>query len=804
MNKLISFFATTAVCLVTSVCSLAAARSYHIVPQPLNIEDRAGEFILKQGMSVFASQEEDRNVALFFIRKFNRSTALSLSLTNNRKKAAIILLRSNRIKNKEGYTLSVSPTGVRAEASSAQGLFYAMQTLMQLFPPEVESSVAVTTSRQTGKPIVWSAPAVFIQDEPRFAYRGIMIDPCRHFFTIDELKKQIDILSTFKGNNLHLHLTEDQGWRVEIRKYPLLTQIGGVAIGKNNEGKSPAQRIGDGSVSPERFFYTQQQLRDLVSYARERFVNIVPELEMPGHELAAIAAYPWLSCTGKKVEPRREWGVEPTIMCAGKESTFRFLEDVADELMDIFPSPYFHIGGDEAPREEWKRCPLCQHRADSLGLKDSPRQSREAQLQSYLVNRMEKYFNARGRAIIGWDEILEGGDLQKSAIVMSWRGADGGIAAAKAGHRAIMTPNSEGYYLNFYEGDRALEPVAPTYRTSFPLQKTYAFEPVSPELYGTTGEKYILGVQGNLWSEYVPTARIMEFRMYPRALAVLETGWTQPKNKDFAGFAHRLDTDTYLRLQLNNVSYNIPIPEQPLGSCDYIVFQDTARLVFKTARPERMYYTTDGTLPTPASSLYTNPITLTQNTTLRIATILPCSLMSPVRTISVVKQSPLPPVADADTARHGVAVQVARGLYTSRAQLANVERWETDTVASLEKLRGLGVGGYYSAIGEALVMVPKDGVYYFHSNYPEVWIDDYKVVDNTDEWVLDGNRNGRSLNLRAGLHRIKVIFLGYLADGRPTSWDSGSVSWRHQDDTQFSRIRKEELFVGGFSGARHY
>ena len=295
-----------------------------------------------------------------------------------------------------------------------------------------------------------------------------------------------------------------------------------------------------------------------MAYAQDRFINIIPEFEMPGHGLAAIAAYPWLSCRDVQVKPRSVWGVEPIIMCAGKESTFQFLQDVVDELVQIFPSKYFHIGGDEAPRNEWKACPLCQKRADELGFNNEQGRSREAQLQSYVVTRMEKYLNKYGKSIIGWDEILEGGGLNPTAIVMSWRGTRGGVQAAKAGHQAIMAPSSDGYYLDYYEGERVLEPVAPTYAASVPLSRTYGYEPVAPELEGDL-EKYILGPQGNLWAEYIADLNTLEFRFYPRILAIMETGWTPRDKKDFAALT-RIPTRDW-RLTTPSITY--PYPSSP-------------------------------------------------------------------------------------------------------------------------------------------------------------------------------------------------------------------------------------------------
>ena len=347
MNRLMTILLAATLCLGIS------ARKYHIIPQPKEIIDKEGTFTLTTGAQIYAKGEAGTKVARFFADKLNRSTGLGITLTAKKGEAQIVLTNNNKVGGDEAYRLTVGNRQVTAEAKTDRGLFYAMQTFMQMLPPQVESEKVATPKEG------WTAPAAIINDEPRFAYRSFMLDPCRHFISIDEVKKQIDIMALYKANNMHFHLTEDQGWRVEIKKYPLLTEVGATAIGR------PA--TADGSRGPSRYYYTQEELRDLVAYAQERFINIIPEFEMPGHGLAAIAAYPWLSCREVQVNTRNIWGVEPIIMCAGKESTFQFLQDVVDELVQIFPSKYFHIGGDEAPRNEWKTCPLCQKRADEEG-----------------------------------------------------------------------------------------------------------------------------------------------------------------------------------------------------------------------------------------------------------------------------------------------------------------------------------------------------------------------------------------------------------------------------------------------------
>ena len=726
-------------------------RNCNIIPAPQSLTEGPGFFTVTSGTRVSAPKAP--SVARILSDKLSRATGYNIPVSRKGGKGAISFVINKKIKGDEAYTLTVTPEMVRAEASTPHGLWNAAQTFLQLLPPQVESPTTVSG-------IAWKAPACTINDSPRFAYRGTLIDVCRHFFTIDELKHQIDVLSLYKINNLHLHLTEDQGWRVEIKKYPKLTEVGAWRDTENG-------RYGG--------FYTQEQLKDLVQYAADRYINIVPEFEMPGHELAAIASYPWLSCRGEQVKTRSTWGVEPIVMCPGKETTFRFLEDVVDELVKIFPSKYFHIGGDEAPRQEWAKCPLCQHLADSLGLKAEKGRSREAQLQSYIIARMEKYIGRYGKSIIGWDEILEGGNLNKTAIVMSWRGEEGGIAAANAGHEVIMTPSTGGCYLDYYQGDTHIEPVS--IGGYAPLSKTYAYNPVPASISDKGMGKYVLGVQGNLWAEYIADKERQDYDLYPRILAISEVGWTNSENKDFSAFAGRVDNDAAVRMHLHDVNFHIPLPEQDGISFDREAFTDQAVLNFHTTRPERMVYTTDGSEPTATSAEYTSPLKFTESTVLKIRTVLPSGFMSAVRTIHVNKEALSPAVKPAATPAPGLKLRSAAGTYYSSAEMAGVTDWHEDVAPSLRHIyRGEYGDKDYAAIAEGYVNVPADGIYYFLSDNGEVWVDDELVVDNRALRVRHSLHGGGSKALSAGLHKFKVFFSRYTADGFPTEWADINVS----------------------------
>ena len=370
-------------------------------------------------------------------------------------------------------------------------------------------------------------PAVTVSDKPYFAHRGGMLDPCRHFWTVDEVKEYIDILAIHKLNKFHWHLTDDQGWRIEIKKYPELTRVGSVR-GETLIGHHHTSSEYD--KTPHGGYYTQKQIREIVKYAADRYITVIPEIELPGHAVAALTSYPWLGCKSEGYEVRRRWGISKEVFCPGKETTFEFLQNVFAEVLELFPSEFIHIGGDECPKDSWKQCPLCQERIRTEGLKD------EFELQSYTVRRMEKWLREHGRKIIGWDEILEGG-VSPTATVMSWRGSKGGIAAAKAGNHVIMTPNVH-CYLDYYQTKTPTkEPMA--IGGYVPMRKVYELDPYDQL---TPGERaYILGVQGNLWTEYIATFPHLKHMLLPRLAAIAEVGWSYDR-KDFDDFKHRMNS----------------------------------------------------------------------------------------------------------------------------------------------------------------------------------------------------------------------------------------------------------------------
>lgn len=768
MKTLFLLCATAALCLFASCESPTKQMPYNqginVIPKPLSLVQNEGSFKVTKSTKFYASTPEAKTIATFFASKIESSTGYDLAISEEEVSSnAIALLIDNSLEvNDEGYTLDATDKLVSIKAKTAKGLFYGMQTLMQLLPAEIESTTVVNG-------IAWTLPCVTIKDEPRFAYRGIMLDPCRHFIPVENIKKQLDVLALFKINQFHWHLTEDQGWRIEIKKYPKLTEIG-------------SKRV-DGEGTEYSGFYTQEQIKEVVAYASERFINVIPEIELPGHALAAISAYPELSCKSDSLSPRIIWGVEEDVYCAGKEETFKFLEDVISEVVTLFPGEYFHIGGDECPKVRWEKCPLCQKRMRENKLKN------EHELQSYFVQRIEKVLASHGKKMIGWDEILEGG-LAPSATVMSWRGEDGGIAAASMDHDVIMTPGSNGMYLDHYQGDSKIEPVAIGGYTL--LEKTYSYNPVPDTLVGLGKSNFVKGVQGNIWSEYMYTTDLMEYRIYPRILAVAEIGWTPLEGKDYKDFERRID-NALVRLDSHGINYHIPQPEQPGGSINFVAFTDKATLEFKTTRPVKVVYTTDGSEPTATSAVYSTPLEFNESATLKIRSVLPSGKMSPVRTITVEKQT-LAPAKEVAATKPGLKMKVTYGYFLESSKLESVTDWKESTIKDLFEIRSVEKTDesmrnvkQYAAVASGYVNIPEDGVYIFSSDNEEVWIDGKLLINNGGE-VKRFSRHDSSVALAKGLHEIKVVFLGHIIGGWPSNWNDGSVKIRKAGAEKFEAI----------------
>lgn len=757
-----------------------AASDFNIIPRPRQMTEQAGTFSLSATTRLGWRDEEGLQVARFFAEKYETATGRKLALVKLKKEGKkqkepltdmILFLIDGSVAEQEGYHLDVTPERVTATARTGDGLFYALQTLLQLCPPDVENQTALKTAAK------WNLPCVSIDDAPRFAYRGVHLDPCRHFISAAVVKKQIDMLATYKINKLHFHLTDDQGWRIQIKKYPELTSIG-------------ARRL-EGEGNYEEGFYTQDEIRDIVAYAKERHIDVVPEIELPGHGLAAIAAYPELSCRGDSITPRIIWGVEDVVMCPGKETMFRFLEDVIDEVSALFPSPLFHIGGDESPRTEWQHCDSCQARMKSLGLQ------REAQLQDYVIERIGSYLKAKGKSIIGWDEILEGGNLEKSAIVMSWRGEEGAVEAARKGHKSILTPSSHGFYFDHYQGDPITEPTA--IGGYAPLEKVYGYDPVPAAIRQAGLDSLVMGVQANNWSEYITSPSILELRLYPRALALAEIAWTPADKKDFKDFCRRVDNDATKRLLAHHVNLHIPQPEMPGISSNKLAFTQSRTVTLTTTRPLPILYTTDGTRPTVKSDRYITPLTFDRTCQLKAAVLLPCGVMGPVRTIRMTKEE-LAPAAKVEKPQKGLLMSLYWGDYRRPGQLPATPDVRDSVITDLRAIRSqtrvpASVRNVknYAAVAEGYISVPADGVYEFTSNNAQVYIDGNLQIDNSGVYAPRDTRENVELALAHGLHRVKVVFMGGVFGGWPTYWDAGDVHMRPSGG-EWKRIAPEALY----------
>ncbi len=586
---LIVFFVKNAVCSNDTLNT--------IIPKPLHFKSSAGNFEINNQTKIYVEpgKQDLKSVGEQLSDKINLLTGIKPQIIQrdvNVKGNYISLTTKKAIDSLgiEGYSLIADKNAIVITGKSAHGIFYGMQSLAQLLSnSNVKSKI----------------PAVEIYDKPRFAWRGLMLDVGRYFYSVEFIKKTIDNIAMYKMNTFHWHLTEDQGWRIEIKKYPELTTKGAWRS-ETQMFRSPRGV----DKNPHGGFYTQEQIKEVVKYAQSKFITVVPEIEMPGHSLAALSVFPELSCTGGPFEIPGQWRVEKDVYCAGNEKTFQFLEDVLTEVAELFPGNIIHIGGDECPKDRWKACPKCQARIKKEGLKD------EHELQSYFIKRMEKFLLTKNKNIIGWDEILEGG-LAPNAMVMSWRGIKGGLEAAKQKHNVVMSP-SDFMYLDFYQGEPHLEPYS--YSNSIlPIQKVYSYEPIPNEL-NASERKYIKGVQTNVWAEHIHSDDAVEYMTYPRVSAVAEVAWTSPSLKNWEDFSRRLEYEfaNYENVGINYAKsiYNVWC-ETAIDST-----ASTAKISLKAYgyQPE-IRYTLDGTTPTRNSPLYTSlPIETKLPVTVRTAT----------------------------------------------------------------------------------------------------------------------------------------------------------------------------------------
>ena len=599
MNKKLLTGALAAMAFLLPSTAAGQTANFNIIPRPQQVNvsnDAPFTLSAKTVISLGTNSQDMKRNANMLASYIEQATGIRPAVGKGKNGATIILTIDKTIANAEGYKLDADAKQIRISGASAAGVFYGIQTLRKSLP------------LVNGKASKVSIPAVHITDAPRFAYRGTHLDVSRHFVTADSVRQFIDMLALHNINRFHWHLTDDQGWRIEIKKYPLLTQIGSkraqTVIG-HNSGKYDGKPYGG--------FYTQQQIRDIVKYAADRYITIVPEIDLPGHMQAALAAYPDMGCTGGPYEVWQKWGVSDNVLCAGNDKTLTFIDNVLKEITQLFPSKYIHVGGDECPKTQWQKCPKCQARIKALNLEAKDGHSAEERLQSYIITHASNYLKSLGRNTIGWDEILEGG-LAEGATVMSWRGESGGIAAAKQHHDVVMTPNSYLYFDYYQSLDKANEPLA--IGGYLPLETVYSYEPMPKEL--TADEaRHIIGVQANIWTEYMPTFKQMQYMALPRMAALSEVQWSQPALKDYTSFTNRLTEFTHLydRLGYNYAKhlYNVAIHVDSDNKWREILIHMT------TAGNAEIRYTLDGTEPTANSALYTGAIVLQKSAKIRAA-----------------------------------------------------------------------------------------------------------------------------------------------------------------------------------------
>ncbi len=691
-----------------------------IIPEPQSLLPREGVFRLSPGTLLEATDSECDAAATYLRDVCSRQQGITLRSPadnppqtdgiRNKITLAIAPTDSHSLGD-EGYILDISPQILSLRAAHPTGLARGVSTIAQLI--------------DFGK-LRADVPCLFIVDRPRYPHRGMLLDCCRHFMTKDFVKRYIDLLAYHKMNVLHWHLTEDQGWRIEIKKYPKLTEVGAW----RGEGKD---RYGG--------FYTQADIREIVAHAESRGVTVIPEIEMPGHSLAALASHPEPSCTGGPFKVGEVWGVFEDVYCAGNDRTFEFLENVLTEVIDLFPSKYIHIGGDECPKTRWKSCPKCQARMKSEGLKN------ENELQSYFIRRIEKFLNSKGKRLIGWDEILEGG-LAPNATVQSWRGMDGAVAAAQSGHDVICSPTSH-CYLDYAQ---APLPGLPSSWGFVPLEVVYAFEPTPPEL-TTEQARHVLGLEGNIWTERAPQERV-DTQVFPRLCALAEVGWSPKESRDWKDFQRRMETH-YRRLDAMGVAYFIPPPEfQSPGE----TFTDCIEVAFGGVfRGGTIRYTLDGTDPAADSPKYVKPIRITKTTLVKARAFLRTGRTSEVAARQYRHIRPLEPVTAGPT-QPGLEYEYYEGAWTRLPDFDALQPAAVGVAPTFDlsvKKRPAVFAVRYTG----LIEIATEGRYTFFLNS-----DDGSRLTVGTEVVVDHDgphppceKSGQAI-LKPGLHRIRVEF----------------------------------------------
>jgi hexosaminidase len=710
-----------------------------IIPAPRSVKINQGQFIFSAESGIIFENDQDQKIAQLFSDFLRDNYSLNIPVAKNFIHAPVGLIRFSSAEyagtNPEGYQLSIIP-GQISVSGKGSGLFYAFQTLIQLFPIEKVAPQKIQS--------------VEIIDEPRYAYRGMHLDVGRHFFPISFIKEYIDVLAQYKLNTFHWHLTDDQGWRIEIKKYPKLTDVGGyrsqTLIG-NFHDRMPQWF----DNTPYGGFYTQLEAKEIVAYAASKFITVIPEIELPGHSVAALAAYPYLAC-GDHPGPFKtaeKWGVFEDVFCAGKDSTFTFLEDVLIEVIDLFPGSYVHIGGDEVPKAKWRACQHCQKRIRENKLKN------EAELQSYFINRIEKFVNSKGRTIIGWDEILDGG-LPSNATVMSWRNTEGGTAAARLNHDVIMSPQTF-IYFDHLQGKTTQEPL--TIGGSNPLNEVYAYDP-TPSSLTPDQQKHILGVQANVWTEYMKTPAKVEYMIYPRIYALSEIAWTAPQQKNYIDFSEVRVARHLAKLDNTDVEYRVPTA---IGAKDTTMLGSEFLIPLKAPIDgSKIYYTIDGYTPGATSYLYGEPIKINvpadQKRVLKTVVYTPSGKRSAITTTVLSNMLPLAPVANSGQ-KSGLKYYFIPGDYEFTEQLDTAKAAETGLTNALTVAKFRTKARAYGLIFNGYINIPEDGQYSF-STYSDdgskIWIGDHEILDNDQKHAV--YELGSAVNLLKGFHKIQIRY----------------------------------------------
>ncbi len=701
----------------------ATLPAVNIVPRPVTVKPLPGSFPLNDQTRLLASDRESRRIAALFddqlYARYGRRLRLGGVPTQSGHFIEFSSARSHSVPA-EGYRLTIGPDRVRVSGRDA-GLFYGMQSLTQLLPAHQAQAIEL--------------PSLDITDYPRFGYRGLLLDVGRHFFTVSYLKKLLDLAAQYKINRFHWHLTDNEGWRVQIRKYPRLTGLQSGAVDRNGA---------------EAQYYTQAQIRDIVAYAQARYITVIPEIEMPGHSGAAVAAYPYLACARGDAD----------VLCP-TEQTFSFLHNVLREVAALFPGPYIHIGGDEVNKSGWRNSPEAQAIMKRHGLKD------EDQLQSYFVKRVGSDLKSRGKQMIGWDETLEGG-LAAGAVVMSWRGEGGGIEAARQDHQVIMTP-TDFCYFDYGQGDPRREPE--NIGGFVPLDKVYSYEPIPKEL-PEVKRQYVLGAQASVWTEYIATPDYLEYMLFPRLLALSEAVWSPAADRDYADFHHRLAYQLD-RLDQQDVHYRIPEPDGLKDfystTSDHVLIELNSLLA-----ASRIYYTLDGSDPGEASPRYEAPfqlqLPLNDKKTLNLIVVAPGGRRSAVYGASFLRRPYLEAMAEV-AQEPGLRYALVEGAFKSARGFDEITPIASGVTESLE-LQQFNRTSNYAVRFEGTVSVPADSYYQF-----AVESDDGSVLEIDDETVVDNDGNHPSrvvtghIPLRRGQHRFRLRY--FQAEGGATL----RVSW---------------------------